>query len=86
MDNFKSIDKALNINSEVVPTPEDVVSKKGQIKKVENANQAEEMSLKKTVLTLAVKSVGIKINMLKKTFSPLLWEDSREARKTQISV
>ena len=36
MDNFKSIDKALNINSEVVPTPEDVVSKKGQIKKVEN--------------------------------------------------
>jgi len=36
MDNFKSIDKALNINSEVVPTPEDVVSKKGQLKKVEN--------------------------------------------------
>jgi len=36
MDNFKSIDKALNINSEVVPTPEDVVAKKGQLKKVEN--------------------------------------------------
>ena len=30
MDNFKSIDKALNINSEVVPTPENVVSKKSQ--------------------------------------------------------
>ena len=36
MDNFKSIDKALNINSEVVPTPEDLVSKKSQLKKVEN--------------------------------------------------
>ena len=36
MDNFKSIDKALNITSEVVPTPEDVVSKKGQLNKVEN--------------------------------------------------
>ena len=36
MDNFKSIDKTLNINSEVVPTPEDVVAKKGQLKKVEN--------------------------------------------------
>ena len=35
MDNFKSIDKALNINSEVVPTPEDLVSKKSQLKKVE---------------------------------------------------
>tara|TARA_Y100000592_G_scaffold85912_1_gene138586 strand:- start:37 stop:489 length:453 start_codon:yes stop_codon:yes gene_type:complete len=35
MDNYKSIDKALNINSEVVPTPENLVSKKGQIKKVE---------------------------------------------------
>ena len=35
MDNYKSINKALNINSEVVPTPEDLVSKKGQLKKVE---------------------------------------------------
>ena len=38
MDNFKSIDKALNINSEVVPTPENVVSKKSQLKKVENTD------------------------------------------------
>ena len=36
MDNYKSINKALNINSEVVPTPEDVVSKKGQLNIVEN--------------------------------------------------
>tara|TARA_R100000773_G_scaffold366_1_gene659 strand:- start:256 stop:708 length:453 start_codon:yes stop_codon:yes gene_type:complete len=35
MDNYKSINKALNINSEVVPTPEDLVSKKSQLKKVE---------------------------------------------------
>ena len=35
MDNYKSINKALNINSEVVPTPEELVSKKGQLKKVE---------------------------------------------------
>ena len=36
MDNYKSIDKALNINSEVVPTPENLVSKKGQLKKIDN--------------------------------------------------
>ena len=36
MTNYDPIDKALNINSEVVPTPENVVSKKGQLKKVEN--------------------------------------------------
>ena len=36
MTNYDPIDKALNINSEIVPTPENVVSKKGQLKKVEN--------------------------------------------------
>tara|TARA_B100001093_G_C26102062_1_gene707261 strand:+ start:91 stop:543 length:453 start_codon:yes stop_codon:yes gene_type:complete len=36
MTNYDPIDKALNINSEIVPTPENVISKKGQLKKVEN--------------------------------------------------
>jgi len=36
MNNFDPIDEALNIKSEIIPTPEDVVSKKkNQIKKVE---------------------------------------------------
>ena len=37
MTNYDPIDEALNIKSEIIPTPEDVVSKKkNQIKKVEN--------------------------------------------------
>ena len=36
MTNYDPIDKALNVKSEIVPTPEDVcASKKGQLKKVE---------------------------------------------------
>ena len=36
MTNYDPIDEALNIKSEIIPTPEDVVSKKkNQIKKVE---------------------------------------------------
>ena len=37
MTNYDPIDKALNVKSEIVPTPEDVcASKKGQLKKVED--------------------------------------------------
>ena len=36
MTNYDPIDEALNVKSEIIPTPEDVVSKKkNQIKKVE---------------------------------------------------
>ena len=44
MTNYDPIDKALNIKSEIIPTPENVVSKKGQLKKVENNDVGKDYS------------------------------------------
>ena len=44
MTNYDPIDKALNIKSEIIPTPENVVSKKGKLKKVENNDVGKDYS------------------------------------------